>query len=227
MVDWQRCSSCEPVEGSGIFVQRESQLGYAKLDYLASEKLGSDLALLAGLPVPIAEIDMVEGIGPFVISHVHSKLSRPLVAKGQFSQGYSSAETTALKSASGLLPYFAWIAAEDHYDDTNLVVDELGDGQCRITAIDFEHAFRWTPGEHKIILKGPPGLTSNIDPLAVRNSLAAIAGITAKQIDEACRHSGYPPELQEKISHILHERQNLLRAPMEAIGWLGASSLRD
>lgn len=224
MAEWRRCNTCKTVEGVGIFVQRDSQLGYAKLDCLAPEKLGADLAILTGVPVPIAEIGLVEGMGPFVISHVHSKRSRPLVAKGQFSQGYSSAETTALKSASGLLPYFAWIEAEDHYDDTNLVVDELGDEQCRITAIDFKHAFRWTPGEDKIILNGPPGLISNIDPLAVRNSLAAIEGITAKQIDEACKLSGYPPELQEKISRVLHERQHLLRTPIEAIGWLGASS---
>ncbi len=61
-------------------------------------------------------------------------------AKGQLSQDYSSAEKAALRSAGGLLPYFAWIAADDHYDDTNLVVDELGDGRCRVVAVDFEQA---------------------------------------------------------------------------------------
>lgn len=224
MADWRHCSSCKPVDGTGIFVQRENQLGYAKLDWLAPEKLGADLAQLAGIPVPIVEIDYVEGRGPFAISHVHSKLSRPLAAKGQFSRDYSLSEKAALRSAGGLLPYFVWIAAEDHYDDTNLVVDELGDGQCRVVAVDFEHAFRWTPGEDKIVLHAPPGLIANIDPLMVRDYLTIIEGITPGQIRDACKDSGYPLELQTTIARVLRHRQGLLRTSMEKSGWLGTCS---
>jgi hypothetical protein len=224
LAEWRRCNTCKPVEGAGIFVQRESQLGYAKLGCLAPEKLGADLAQLAGVPVPTVEVDLVEQHGPFAISHVHSKLSRPLAAKGQFSRDYSSSEKAALRSAGGLLPFFVWIAAEDHYDDTNLVVDELGDGQCRVVAVDFEHAFRWTPGEDKIVLHAAPGLIANIDPLIVRDSLAIIEGITAEQMRDACKASGYPPELQREIARVLQHRQGLLRTPMEKSGWLGACS---
>jgi hypothetical protein len=49
---------------------------------------------------------------------------------------------------------------EDHSDDTNLVVDELGNGELRVRAIDFEHPFRWTEGEQSVLDWAPPGLVS-------------------------------------------------------------------
>jgi hypothetical protein len=123
--DWQR-NNCYTVPGNtGIVVERGGQLGFAKLNGAEHEKLGSDLAVLVGVPVPRVEIGTVEGHGPFAISHIHSCRSYPLATKESLGQqGFLPAVKSALERASGLLSFLVWIGAEDHYDDTNLVVEE-------------------------------------------------------------------------------------------------------
>jgi hypothetical protein len=93
-------------------------------------------------------------------------------------------EIAALKAATGLLPFLAWISADDHYDDTNLVVDDLGDGHFRVMAIDFEHAFHWGHGEDAI----------NADSRLVEKYLEIIEGLTAVQITDCCVAAGFKPE---------------------------------
>jgi hypothetical protein len=55
---------------------------------------------------------------------------------------------TALKRASGLLPFLAWIAADDHNDDTNLVVEELENDDCRVMATASRHPIHPRPSGH-------------------------------------------------------------------------------
>ena len=82
MPNWHPTDSCK-FRGSGVVVERDGQLGYAKLDRLWREMLAACLAELVVVPVPRVEIDYVEGCGPdpFAISHIHSCRSRPLVTK--------------------------------------------------------------------------------------------------------------------------------------------------
>lgn len=128
--------------GFGIDVKCNGQLGYAKLDRIWKEKLASDLAKLVCAPVPLVEFGTVKGMA-HTISYVHSEPSRALRTddEAERANSYSSAEAAALKAASGLLPFLAWIGAEDHNKDSDLVIDDLGDGRYRVVAIDFEHAF--------------------------------------------------------------------------------------
>jgi hypothetical protein len=220
--DWHPTNRYKPGLGIGVPVER-IQLGFAKMGPVENEKLASDLAKLIPAPVPHVEIvRAVRGQGPCAISHVHSPRSRPLATKEGFpQQDYSPAEKTALKRASGLLPFLAWIAADDHYDNTNLVVDELGNDLFHVVAIDFEHAFAWAHGEEAIVLPAPPALVAYVDPLLVSDSLAVIERLTAAQISGCCAVFEHRPDLRKWIEGVLQRRQPLLRAPLAARRWLG------
>src|SRR5258708_26394221 len=118
--NWHSTARYTPGLGNGTPVERV-QLGYAKMEFIENEKLASELAKLIPVPVPHVEIvRAVRGQGPCAISHVHSSRSHSLAAKEDVSeQVHPSAVRTALKRASGLLPFLAWIGADDHNDDTN------------------------------------------------------------------------------------------------------------
>jgi hypothetical protein len=173
------------------------------------------------VPVPHVEIAPVQGLR-CAISYVHSSLSYPLAEKGALSdQPHSPAVKTALRQASGLLPFLAWIAANDHLDDdTNLVVDVLDNNHCRVLAMDFEHAFAWEQGEDVIYLPVPPALEANVDPLLVSESLAVIEMLTPSQISGCCAVLENIPVLQEHIERVLKLRQLLLRQPLASRGFL-------
>ena len=130
--NWHPTTRYKPERGNGTPVERV-QLWYAKMECVENEKLASDLAKLIPVPVPHVEIvDAVQGQGPCAIGHVHSCRSRPLATKEDFAQqDFSPAVRTALKLASGLLPFLAWIGTRGHYDDANLVVDVLDNDPCR------------------------------------------------------------------------------------------------
>ena len=222
--DWHPTRLYQPGLGNGTPVERVQQcvqLGYAKTTDIEKEKLASDLAKLIQVPVPHVEIAPVQGLGLCAISHVHSSRSRPLTSKEDFSERtYSPAERAALKQASGLLPFLAWIAANDHCNDTNLVVDELENNHCRVLAIDFEHAFAWEQGENTIFLPMPPALEANVDPLIVSESLEVIERLTPSQMSGCCGVFEHKPSLRERIERVLKLRQQLLREPLVERGLL-------
>jgi hypothetical protein len=147
--DWHPTDRYTAGLGNGTEVERV-QLGYAKMEFIENEKLASDLAKL--IPVPVPHVEIVRAVrmqGPCAISYVHSSRSRPLAAKdGVSEQVYPLAVRTALKRASGLLPFLAWIAADDHNDDTNLVVEELENDDCRVMAIASRHPIHPRPSGH-------------------------------------------------------------------------------
>jgi hypothetical protein len=205
-------------------VERDGQLGHPKLDKIEHEKLGADLARLVCVPVPQVEIGTLEGQGRFAISHIHSIRSRPLVAKNNasFSHTYHPAVKVALRKASGLLPFLAWIAATDHHNDTNLVVDYLDDDTFRISAIDFEHAFSWSEGEEVIVIPASPALEANVDPLLVKETIINIQTLAPAKIHDCCTNAfGTQREFGTRIADILIRRRNSLCSPFRERGWLG------
>jgi hypothetical protein len=219
--DWHITNSYRVKEGVGIVVERHGQLGFAKLNGIRREKLAACLAHLVGVHVPPVEIGKVEGQqqGPFAISYIHSPRSYPLATKQELSRDYCPTEKFALKAASGLLAFLVWIAANDHHDDTNLVVDDLGNN-LRIVAIDFEHAFRWEQGEDVIKLPAPPGLVANVDPALVTKQLVVIENLTALQISGCCDACDFQPQLATQIAAVLQRRQRLVRKALCDRGWL-------
>jgi hypothetical protein len=220
MSDWHASGSYDPRQGIGIVVERNGQLGYAKLNHIECEKLGADLARLVGAPVPPVEIGTVEGRGPFAISHIHSPRSRPLAIAGALSEVYAPAVNAGLRAASGLLSFLGWIGADDHYGDTHLVVDELANG-IRIVAIDFENAFSWAHGEEVVVQRAPPALLANVERLRVDDQLRAIENLSAAQIHHCCTDSGH--QQATRIARVLQGRRDLLRPSFVKFGWLPAN----
>jgi hypothetical protein len=115
------------------------------------------------------------------------------------------------------LAFLSWIGADDHYDDTNLVVDKYG-VDLRVAAIDFEHAFRWEHGEDAVPQHAPPALVANADPRLVAERLAVIESVNAKEIGDCSALSGHPD--QERIAEVLRRSQGLLHQPFRVYGWL-------
>lgn len=180
---------------------------------------------MVGLPVPRVEIGTVIGCEgkQFAISHVHNERVRPLVPKAEsfFQREYLPEERMGLRAASGLLPFLAWVAATDHNDNSNLVVEARDGERCRIVAVDFADAFMWGDGEHAIVLPSLPGLVTYVDHGLVGAALADIEGLSRRDICTACAAAGYPPNTRERNARVLTERQLLLRGPLEQRGWLG------
>jgi hypothetical protein len=118
-----------------------------------------------------------------------------------------------------LLPFLLWIGAEDHGDDTNLIVDCLAKGQLRVRAIDFEDAFKWTQGGDFSVVFPPPGLISNLELELVDKTLAGIKKLTAAEITSCCNESGLSTEPARQFAAMLIQRQHLLPRYLLEHGW--------
>jgi hypothetical protein len=202
-------------------VERQGQLGYAKYGMLWREKLAAELARIVGVPVPPVEFGTVMG-QVNTISLVHNESSVPLREKEDWDQPYSSSEAEALSRASGLLPFLIWVGAEDHGDDTNLIIDKIGDGQIRIMAVDFDESLKWSQGEEFFGPNSrPPGLVVNSNPTLVKQTLAAIEHLTDAQIQACCAASRIAPEPAQHLVDVLLRRQRLLSPHLSELGLLG------
>jgi hypothetical protein len=143
-----------------------------------------------------------------------------LAIAGALSEVYAPAVNAGLRAASGLLSFLGWIGADDHYGDTNLVVDELANG-IRIVAIDFENAFSWAHGEEVVVQRAPPALLANVERLRVDDQLRAIENLSAAQIHHCCTDSGH--QQATRIARVLQGRRDLLRPSFVKFGWLPAN----
>jgi hypothetical protein len=223
LCEWRTISE-KPSRGIRNYVERAGQLGYPKLECVYIEKLGSDLAQLVCAPAARVEVGKVLGLtGPAAISHVHSLRSQPLRTDDEPETVYSSAISKALKAASGLLPFLAWIGAYDHEKDSNFVVDDLGNDLRRVVAIDFEDAFPWTKDEalEEIVTPPkPPGLSANHDRRIVNKTLSKIEMLTLAKIEACCFSSGMSRDLAQNIARVLHVRQHLVRDRIKELGWV-------
>ena len=192
------------------------QTGYAKPYQIEHEKLGSDLGRLLGVPVPEAEISDVCEWGRCFISYVHSTESLQLAPKLLYdsspnfyisSPNYNhSALCDAAKRASGLLPFLVWIAAYDLTDDTNLVVDQIGNGTVSIRAIDFGDAFDWAAAKSPYQLPGPPVLRENADLELVEQTRLSIKQLLDQEI-AACCEKLFDAELASHYTNSLAQKK--------------------
>jgi hypothetical protein len=208
---WKPSRQWKPSHGSGFAVERNGSLGYAKTTLPKVEKLAADLASLVGAPVPSVEIEDIDHIGECAISYVKNAHSRPLIDM----QGKTDTERQqALREASGLLPFLAWIDATDHYSEANYVLERDDYGPARLVAIDFEHAFSWVQGQDKIFVRSPGEFIKAMDSRRVCEMVSRIETLTAQQINDCCNRIGLPA-----LAPVLILRQGLLRAALKAQGW--------
>lgn len=209
--DWQPTDRYESCGGIGTRVERAGQLGFAKLVSIEKEKLAADLGKLVEASVPQVKIGTLGG-QRCAISYVHGPRSRSLSC---FKSEYPTEVKDALRTASALLPFLAWLQSYDHVKDENFVVDYPDNEPPLIRAIDFEHAFDWIAGEETIIAPKPSSVVANVDPQGVLRMLMTIEGLSLAQIADCCAPSGLGI-----MADVLHRRQHLLRQAMRECGWL-------
>lgn len=174
----------KPEEGFGVWVKCGDELGYAKHDKPGEEWLGSKLGELLHLPVAKVERGIFAG-QDVAISRVRSIDTTPLSRMGHADPAVNS----ALKRASGLIPFLLWIGSGDHGKEGNFVTTSDGEGNLCIEAIDFGYCFEWKPdGLSGVAILHP--LVDNRDPGRIETVLAAIESLSDECILRCCKQSG-------------------------------------
>lgn len=184
-----------PDEGSGVWVKRGDELGYAKHDRREAEWLGSSLGEMVHAPVAKVERGILAG-HEVAVSRVRSTETVPL-SRAEYAE---DAIRAALKRASGLIPFLLWIGSGDHGKEGNFAVTPDGEGNLYIEAIDFGNSFEWTADGLDgvaIIQK----LRDNRDADCVESVLREIESLSAERILESCKQSGIgnPEEFAAKL----------------------------
>ncbi len=211
---WVPTSRWKPPRGHGLAVERDGQLGYAKADYIEKELLASRLAKLVGAPVTRVEIAHVGLAGRHAISYVNNEHSKSLGSDPHFEPEYSQEERQAARDASGLVPFLAWIDAEDHASPVNFVLEyDSAANVPRLVAVDFEDAFRWTAGEDKISVSVLRVFHCNMNTCLVERTIATIENLDDVQVRECCSVAFLP-----ELAPILLKRAKLLRESLK--GWV-------
>jgi hypothetical protein len=223
-----RFSSAAPLAVQRVGAPHE--LGLAKERNKEQEKLASDLAAVASVCVPRVELDTIKDRGNalYAISLVHGKDSTDLrfLREKAAEQFKSAAVQDAVKRASGLAAFYAWIGTDDQKDD-HLVLDREADGTYRVGGVDFEFSFGWRDRPNGDRVTGtviPPAMAEdkekNIDKARVGEVVATITALSDEQIRQVVSASPFPEDQSERIASGLIARRGRLKACMKARGWL-------
>ncbi len=213
--------------GYGVQDSETGAVGFAKKQLAHREKLASDLAALVGIAVPVVAVDHVEGIeGLHAISVAHGKESIDLsLMRDRLAGRFNSPEVTdALKRASGMLPFHAWVATQDLKDE-HLVVAADEAHAYDIAAIDFAYSLDLSAPDGGPVLPpaGPPSLIVNVDKGIVAATLERIETVTDEQIRAVVQ--ALPIELagddeKERLTAGLIGRRGKIREVMQKQGWM-------
>lgn len=225
---WKKTDKWRPRPGTGsnpIAVEKDGRLGLAKQRGMEREHLTAVLANKVLVQVPPIEYDTVEGLqGDWAISPVHSPASNDLgiVQRDAAKLFNSAAVQDAVKRASGLVAFYAWLAIGDQQKNDHLVLDSNGDGTYSVRGIDFEAAFQWGDADGGPVQPPgvPPAMASNIDKPSVQAIVEAIEAMTDDAIREVVNASRLPPQEKTRIADGLIGRRGRVRAQMKERGWL-------
>lgn len=209
---WKITNKWKPPHGFGLPVCKNGQLGYAKSSERQREKLASDLAKLLSAPVPTVELTTIRG-EEYAVSYVGSPEDGRLSEPNDVARIYSDSEITAVRHASGLLAFTAWIDAFDHCSGANYIVQKHSEGTISVVAVDFEDAFKWKSGEQAINVYSPDILAKNFDQEAVDQLTSRIENLPRDKIIELCAQAEMP-----EVAPILLERRISLRAKLRGRG---------
>jgi len=156
---WKRTDKWKPgrvgTASAGFGVQDSDSgiTGFAKRQFAHREKLASDLASLVGVAVPRVVLDRVNGSAElYAISQAYGIESIDLsLLRDRLANRFNSEEVqNAIRQASGLLPFHAWVATQDLKDD-HLVVAMDATGTYTIAAIDFAYSLDFPPDGGQVL----------------------------------------------------------------------------
>jgi hypothetical protein len=225
---WKKTDKWRPRLGTGskpIAVEKDGQLGLAKQRGMEKEQLTAELAAKVLVKIPKIEFDTIEGHdGEWAVSHVHSEASNDLgLVKERTPDLFnSSAVQDAVKEASGLVAFYAWLNIGDQQKDDHLVLDSNGDGTYNVRGVDFESAFQWGDANGgEVQAPGvPPSMATNIDKAQVAAAVTVIEGMNDEQIREVVNASRVPQAEKTRIADGLIGRRAKVRERMKSQGWL-------
>ena len=127
----------------------------------------------------------------------------------------------AIKRASGLVAFYAWLAIGDQQKDDHLVLDTNSDGTYSVRGVDFKSSFQWGDADGgQVQAPGvPPSMAANIDKAEVDATVTAIEAMTDEQIRELVDASRLEPAEKTRVANGLIGRRGKVRDRMEAQGW--------
>jgi hypothetical protein len=230
---WKRTDKWKPARtgtASGGYSVEHSVtggIGFAKTTFAHRERLAADLAARVGVMVPTVELDQVEGVTQMhAVSVAHGKESVDIpLLRARLADKFNSPEVqNAIKGASGVLPFYLWIADTDVKDD-HLVVADDGAGGYVIAAIDFAQSLAWQAddGGPVAIPTCPPCLNGIVDKAVVAATVSNIESVTNEEI--AGLVNSLPDDLiqaaeKNRLIHGLSGRRDKIRQAMKDQGWL-------
>jgi len=213
--------------GFGVQDSGSGTTGFAKRQFAHREKLASELAERVGVAVPKVVLDHVEGNADlYAISQAYGKESIDLtLLRDRLADRFNSAEVKdAIKKASGLLPFHAWIATQDLKDE-HLVVATDGTGAYTVAAIDFAYSLDLPPPDGGPVQApaGPPSLAANVDKSIVEATVQRIESLADDDIRAIVQ--ALPAELADdnekgRLANGLIGRRAKIRAVMQNQGWM-------
>lgn len=214
--------------GFGVQDSDTGTTGFAKKQFSHREKLASDLAERVGVEVPRVVLDHIDGCGAdlHAISQAHGKESIDLtLLRDRLADRFSSTEVKdAIKRASGLLPFHAWIGTQDLKDE-HLVVATDSAGAYTIAGIDFAYSLDLPPPDGGAVQPptGPPSLVANVDKSIVAAIVQKIENLSDNEIRIVVQ--SLPAELADdnekvRLTNGLIGRRGKIREVMEGQGWM-------
>ena len=206
------------------------EVGFCKntwhpLGSIAQEWLASQLAREVGVRVPEFRFGTLEGQpGPVGISLVRDARHRNLVTLRAAGRGESEPVLRALREASGLLPFHAWLCVDDMKDEHLVVAEERPDGSLVFAAVDFYLSMQ----NHPRVAFGPGALLTAPDPELIAATVARIEAYSSTRIAEIVhaipadvlrwdQRMGRAPDWPPWWISVLQARRGLVRAWMELL----------
>jgi hypothetical protein len=227
-LQWLRTTRWNPAAqgggGQGFPVEcpANGELGHGKTIGIAQEVLAYRLAQHVAVPVPETVLGTVDG-KMIAVSKLWGARSMDVPTVMQVSPG-DEALTTALRAASGLLSFHAWLGTED-FKDQHVVVRSPAAGTYEVAYIDFQYATVWRPEGQPVVAvpQGPPALIANRDPVIIEKAIGRIEAAT----DDGIRglvgdlpEEVLPAAEKVRISNLLIARRGALRPALGNAGWI-------
>jgi len=213
---------CPAKNGSG-----QLELGHAKPLHAAAEVIASLLADEIGVFVPEARLGKCEG-KTMAVSRLWGKNSIDIQKfRNDFSNDYASEPfQAALRHASGLLPFHAWLGTGDLKDAHVLVRPGPQPFTYEIASIDFADAFSWDASGGNPVAPSAQfvlALDQHRDPQRMSAIIANIEGITEQRIRELVQQ--VPDDVllsgdKDRYVAGLVARKGKVRSALKAVGWL-------
>jgi hypothetical protein len=230
---WKKTDKWKPARtgtasgGSSVQNSETSEVGFAKTQFAHREKLASDLAARVGVAVPKVVLDRVDGgAGLHAISIAHGKESVDVsLLRDRLADRFNGPEVQdALKRASGMLPFHAWLATHDLKDE-HLVIAPDQTGNYNVAAIDFAYSLDLPAPDGGPVQPpaGPASLTANVDKSIVAATVEKIENLSDEEI--RCLVNSLPNELiggddKERLTSGLIGRRGKIRIVMQDQGWM-------